>query len=171
MQDATHRTALEKAWREPGQRPDASWFPAVLDGFTLRTTEALTAMPELQLDRPGWRGKYRGEKQDEEVTILPVSDLERDGIFDRAASMLEANSQRVITGGGDHSSFKITTNSGHLTTRSGNRFYIKVNGDEHTRLWWIKDWLFIFRTTGPDDPDAFADKFIEAMKPVVLEKP
>ena len=152
IEESGRRAAVEAAWKEPSLRPDASWFPPVVDGWTLGTSEDFATLPELQLDRPGRRGKYRGEKQDVEVTVVPVSDLELDAIFNRAITTLER-------AGGNR-----------MTTRTPGRVYVRTNGDTHTRLWWLKDWLFIFRTVGPEDPDAFAEKYLGAMSPGELEK-
>ena len=170
VEDSKKRAAIESAWQPPSLRPEASWFPATVGAWTLRTSEDITSVPELQLDRPGRRGKYRGEKQDMEVIVVPVSAEEHESVFDRAASALADKSKHVISGGTDHSSYRIETSTSKVTTRMGNRFYLKLNGDDHTRLWWMKDWLFIFRTTGPENPDAFADQYLEAMKPAELEK-
>ena len=169
LKEASRRSAVESAWQPPSARPDASWFPAVVDNWTLSISEDIATVPDLQLDRPGRRGKYRGEKQDIEVTVVPVSAEELNGTLDRAQSALVASGKHVIEKSGNPS-FKIETSSSHLTTRTPGRLYVRLQGDEHTRLWWIKDWLFIFRTTGPEDPDAFADRFIESMSPTELEK-
>ena len=170
IDDAKHRSAVESAWRPPGEKPDASWFPAWVDKWTLSISEDIATVPDLQLDRAGRRGKYRGEKQDIEVTIVPASDLERDGIFSRAEAAFAESNKRVIAGNSDHVSYKIESTGSHVTTRTPGRLYLCLNGDNHLRLWWVKDWLFIFRTTGPEDPDAFADKFLESMTPPELEK-
>ena len=168
--DAKHRSEIESAWQPPSQRPDASWFPAAVDSWTLQTGGDITNVPDIQLERPGRRAKYRGDKQDVEVTVVPVAAEEREAVFDRAATALEDKGKHVVSGGTEHTSFHVETSGGKVTTRTPGRFYIKLNGDQHTRLWWMKDWLFIFQTTGAEDPDAFADKFIEAMKPAELEK-
>ena len=152
MADAGRRAAIESVWREPGPRPDATWFPGTVGKWTLSTSEGFMSLPEFQLDRPGWRGKYRGEKQDVQVTIVPVSAEEMDGMFDRAKDALEKGS------------------GSRTSTRMGHRLYVGLNGSEHTRLWWLKDWLFIFHTSGPEDPDAFADAYLSAMVPAELEK-
>ena len=152
LEESARRSAMESAWKEPSARPDASWFPAAVDAWTLRTSEDFATLQEMQLDRPGRRGTYRGENQDIEVTVVPVSDLELSEVFARAKSNLESR-------GGNR-----------MTTQTPGRLYMKLNGNEHTRMWWIKDWLFIFRTTGPEDPDAFAGKYLNAMTPGELEK-
>ena len=170
MEESKHRTAIESAWQPPSQRPDASWFPTVVEKWTLRTSTDISTVPELQLDRPGRRGTYRGEKQDVEVIVIPVNDLERDGIFDRAAATLSEQSKRVFKGNTEHGSIRIETGGSQVTTRTPGRLYLRLNGDDHTRLWWIKDWLFVFRTVGPDDSDFFAEKYLEAMRPAELEK-
>ena len=170
IESSKHRAAVESTWQPPSERPDASWFPAAVEKGTLRTSADISTVPELQLDRPGRRGTYRGEKQDIEVIVIPVSDLEREGILDKAASTLADESRHVIKGNTANSSFRISTNTSRVTMRTPGRLYVRLNGDDHTRLWWIKDWLFIFRTTGPEDPDAFAEKYLEAMQPAELEK-
>ena len=152
MEEAGRRAALESAWREPGPRPDPSWFPGTVGKWTLSTNEGFISLPELELERPGWRGRYRGEAQDVEVTVVPVSDLELESVLDRAKALAER-------GGGSK-----------MTTRTPGRLYVRVDGNVHTRLWWLKDWLFIFRTTGPEDPDAFAEAYLGAMRAVDLEK-
>ena len=170
IDDAKHRSAIESAWQPPTAKPDASWFPAAVDQWTLSISEDIAVVPELQLDRAGRRGKYRGEKQDIEATVVPVSDRERDGIFDRAASAFTESNKRVLSGNTEHSSYRIESTGSHVRTQTPGRLYLRINGESHLRLWWVKDWLFIFRTTGPEDPDVFADKFLESMTPPELEK-
>ena len=165
VENTARRSAIESTWQPPGQRPDAGWFPAVVEKWTLQSSADITTVPELQLDRPGRRGKYRGEKQDLEVIVVPVAAEERESVFDRAESALSAKDKHVVAQTTGNPSFKIESGRSHVMTRTESRFYIKLNGDEHTRLWWLKDWLLVFRTTGPEDPDAFADKYLEAMQP------
>lgn len=150
MAEANRRAAIEKAWRPPSATPDASWFPPTVGEWTLTANEDTPGLPELNIERAGRRGKYRGAKQDLEVTILPANDLEKDAIFSRAKSALESRGS-------------------HVTTRTTGRLYVRIGGEHHTRLWWVKDFLFIFRTDGPDDPDAFAEQFLSAMTPPELE--
>ena len=170
LEEASRRSAVESAWQPPSARPDASWFPAVVDKWTLSISEDIATVPGLQLDRPGRRGKYRGEKQDIEVTVVPVSDLEREGIFSQALAALQTSHAQDSDRGSSSASIRTTRSSSHVTMRTPMRVYAEFNGDDHTRLWWLKDWLFIFHTTGPEDPDAFADRFIESMSPTELEK-
>ncbi len=170
VESTARRSAIESAWQPPSQRPDAGWFPVAVDSWTLQTSENITNVPDIQLERPGRRAKYRGEKQDVDVTVVPVAAEEHEVVFDRAASALKDASKHVIDRKTGHGSFHIETSSSHVSTRTPGRFYLRLNGDDHTRLWWMKDWLFVFRTTGPEDPDAFAEKYLEAMRPAELEK-
>ncbi len=173
MADSGRRAAVEAAWKEPSLRPDASWFPPVVDGWTLGTSEDFTTLPELQLDRPGRRGKYRGEKQDVAVIVVPVSDLEVEGVMSRAVAALQtshAGDSDRSNSGTSSANIRTTRSSSVVTTRTPRRMHAVFNGDDHTRMWWLKDWLFIFRTTGPEDPDAFAEKYLGAMSPGDLEK-
>jgi hypothetical protein len=47
-----------------------------------------------------------------------------------------------------------------MTTTMGNRTHVK-SGDSHTRVWWLKDWLFFFRSQGAD-PD-IAEQYLKAI--------
>lgn len=170
VESTARRSAIESSWQPPSLRPDAAWFPAVVEKWALQSSTDISTVPDLQLDRPGRRGKYRGEKQDVEVTVIPVSDLELDGILSRAAATLAEQGKRVITKGSENGSFRIETGGSQMTTRTPDRLYVRLRGDSRTRLWWIKDWLFMFRTVGPDDPDEFSEKYLEAMRPAELEK-
>ena len=170
VESTAHRSAIESAWQPPSPRPDAAWFPAVVDSWTLRTSEDIANVPDIQLERPGRHAKYRGEKQDVDVTVVPVAAEERGAVFERAQTALSEKDRYVVAQTTGNPSFKIESGRTHVMTRTESRFYIKLNGDQHTRLWWMKDWLFIFQTTGPDDPDAFAEKYLEAMIPAELEK-
>ena len=165
VESTAHRTAIESAWQPPSPRPDAAWFPAVVEKWALQSSADITTVPDLQLDRPGRRGKYRGENQDVEVTVIPVSDLELDGILSRAAATLAEQGKRVLAKSSEAGSFRIETAGSQMTTRTPGRLYVRLRGDNRTRLWWIKDWLFMFRTVGPEDPDGFAEKYLEAMQP------
>ena len=93
--DVNRRSAIEEAWKPPGAAPDAAWFPSTVEGWTLSVSEEVTALRELNLDRVGRRGKYRGDKQDIEVTVVPANTLERDGIFTRAEAALETGGGRA----------------------------------------------------------------------------
>src|SRR5438046_1111265 len=66
IDDANHRSAIESAWQPPSAMPNASWFPVKVGTWTLSTNEDIAGVPELQLDRAGHRGKYRGDQQDME---------------------------------------------------------------------------------------------------------
>ena len=160
----------ENAWRPPSAAPDASWFPAKVETWTLSTNEEIVGIPELRLDRAGHRGKYRGDTQDVEVTIVPASELERDGIFTRAKAALESGGTHVMSKSGDGFSIHAETHSSRMTTQTPNRLSVSLNGTEHTRLWWLKGWLFIFHTSGKENPDAFVEKYLEATTPPELEK-
>jgi hypothetical protein len=169
MEEVQRRSAIEKAWRPPSATPDASWFPAKVGAWTLTANDEISGLPELNIERAGRRGKYRGEKQDIEVTILAANDLEKDAIFSRAKAALEKGGTQVTTGTFGSGSYRVETRGSHVTTQTPGRLYVCTDGIHHTRLWWLKDFLFIFRTDGPDDPDSFAEQFLSAMTASELE--
>ena len=169
MAEASRRAAIEKAWRPPSATLAANWFPATVGAWTLTASEETPGLPELNVDRAGRRGKYRGAQQDIEVTILPANDLEKDAIFSRAKSALESGGTRVRTGTNGPVSYRVESHGSRVITQTPGRLYVCLDGQHHTRLWWVKDFLFIFRTDGPEDPDAFAEQFLGAMTPPELE--
>ena len=170
MEETKRDFSGDNAWRPPSAAPDASWFPAKVERWTLSTNEDIPGIPELQLDRLARRAKYRGDAQDMDVTIVVASELERDGIFTRAKVALESGNTQTMSKGGDGFSIHMETHGSRMTTQTPSRLYVMLNGTEHTRLWWLKGWLFIFHTSGKEDPDAFAEKYLEAMTPPELEK-
>jgi hypothetical protein len=103
------------------------------------------------------------------VTILPVNDLEKDAIFQSRQERVESGGTQVTTGTKGSVSYRVESRGSHVATQTPGRLYVCLDGKHHTRLWWVKDFLFVFRTDGTDDPDAFAEQFLSAMVPPELE--
>jgi hypothetical protein len=145
--DVSRNSAIEGSWQPPSEKPDARWFPTPIETWTLEVHEEIASVPEIDLDRGGHRAKYRGDKQDIDIIVIAANELEREGIYSRARAKLTKNA------------------TNQMTSEFSGRLYVRTGGDNHTRLWWIKGWLFIFRTRGPDDPSSFAQAYLEAMIP------
>lgn len=168
--EAKHEMDRGSAWQPPSAAPDGSWFPQKVGTWRLSTNEDIAGLPELELDRTGRRGLYRGASQDVTVTVVAATPLERDGIFTRAKAALEKGNTRTMNKSGNGVSVNVESHGSRVTTQTPNRLYVQLDGTEHTRLWWLKGWLFIFHTRGMEDPDEFAGRYLEAMGPPELEK-
>lgn len=144
VEESNRLSAIESKWRPPSAAPDASWFPKQVEKWQLTTQEASTGIPTLQIERAGQYGAYRsGAAEVIEVNVLAANDLEKEALFSRAQAALSEKTR--------------------ASSSSGNRVYVRLTEDDYTRMWWIKDWLFIFRSHRGADPEAFMEAYMQAM--------
>lgn len=143
--DLRRISELEEAWEAPSAEPDWSWFPTGFENWYLHNTFQDSRWPAAGLERPLTRAVYKRGASEIEVRVFAVPAAEKHGLFGQMAAKLSR---------GAHS---------QVTTSAGNRFYLRVNGTGHTRLWWIKGWLFAFSAEGPDDPAPFMEAYLRAM--------
>ena len=144
IEESNRLAAIENKWRPPSAAPDASWFPKQVGSWQLTTQEVSTGIPRLNIERGGQYGAYQSGAEVVEVNVLAANDLEKDALFSKA--------QAALSGGT------------RVSTSSGNRVYVRLNGDDYTRMWWVKNWLFIFHSHGGSDPEAFMEPYMKAMQ-------
>ncbi len=163
--------ALEKSWRPPSASPDGAWFPASVDGWTCGKVAVVPGLPELNIEREASSATYTKGDQQMTVAVLAANDLEREALFARAKSALENEANTSGTLSGPNYRVNYNTSGGRMTMSSGNRLYVRTNGVNHSRLWWLNGWLFVFRTKGGPDPESFMQQYLDAMQPTALEAP
>jgi hypothetical protein len=139
MAEQTRLAEVEAQWRPPGAAPDAAWFPEAFGDWRRVSVDATTGIPRLNIDRPTQHAVYQSAERTVEVDILAANDLEKDALVQRVQKALESGS------------------SSRMTTNLGNRVHVRLNGNDHTRLWWVQGWMFVFRAKGADDPLGFAE--------------
>ena len=173
--DESRLAALEQAWSPPTPTPDGTWFPSTIGEWKLERSEPRTGIPELKIDRAGQHATYRTGAGPIEVDVIPANDLEHETMVSHAEDALK-NRQEVNTDvGGVH----VSVNSGgtQWTTTSGNRKHVRIGNEDHTRFWWVKGTLFIFRACGAADSEAFPEEYLRAISPTTppvepkLERP
>jgi hypothetical protein len=156
-------SALESDWQPPAATLNDAWFPAAVGEWRLERSEPTNGFPELGLDRAGERAAYRSGAGTLDVMILPVTELERPGVMEKVTTAL-ADGARGANGG-----------TSRTTTTRGNRTHLRFGTDDHTRFWWLKGWLFVFRARGPADREDFPEEFLRSSsgKPAAtaIEKP
>lgn len=133
---------IERNWTPPSETPDASWAPAALGEWKLKQMESVSGWPDLKVPRPGLRVVYEKGGRQVEIGVVAANDLEKEVLIER---ILEA----AQNGG-----------SGHMISTMGNQTQVKT-GSHHTRVWWIKNRLFFFRSQAVD-PD-FAETYLNTI--------
>jgi hypothetical protein len=134
---------LEKKWQPPSESIQTDWFPARLGEWSLVGASKIGAVSELKLTRAAGEATYvtsRGRRV--KVTIVPVSKSEKQTVVDDTAEMLRKEE------------------SGLSVTKVVDDDYALIS-TSRTRVWWIKEWLLMFRSA-TEDPREFAEAFIAA---------
>ncbi|MGB8169926.1 MAG: hypothetical protein WCF18_20655 [Chthoniobacteraceae bacterium] len=178
MADELRIAALENSWQPPSATPDSQWFPATAGEWRLERSEPRASLPELNIDRPVQHATYRSSVGPIEVDVLPANDLEKATLIARAEEALanRRTTESIATNGGSVV-LNVNRGSSRITTTLGNRTHVKIGSDEHTRFWWLKDTLFIFRARGEADSEVFPEEYLRALSPATvpaepkLEKP
>jgi hypothetical protein len=161
MAEERRISAFEAAWVPPSPQPDAAWAPGEIGKWTLKQVEPVSGWPELNVTRAGQRAIYEQGARTIDVGVVPANDLERETLLTRltyAAQEAGNTTTRKSIGNG---TVTLNSNTGYSMTRRGNRTHMK-SGDAHTRVWWVKDWLFFFRTQGEDAPE-FPEEFLRGI--------
>lgn len=164
MAEGMRVSAIENAWQPPTPELSGQWFPGEVGAWRLERSEPASSFPELGLERAGQHAAYRSSQGTLDVTVVPATEIEKPGLLER----IEPAIKRNASGGDAHSFSQMTTTTGNLT-------HFRFGADDHTRLWWLKGWLFIFHNRGPVDSASFPEDFLEASsaKPPAdkIEKP
>lgn len=106
---------------------------SVVGTIKLKQVDAVTGWPELNVTRAEQRMIYSNGSRTLEIGVVAANDLEKEVLVKR---ILEAAKE---------------AGSSNRTITMGNRTHVE-SGSQHTRVWWLKDWLFFFRARDVD-PD------------------
>lgn len=158
-------TAMENAWTAPSARVDSGWFPPIVGVWKLERAEERTGIPELGIQGTGYYAVYRTSLGPIEVNILPSAGLERPKLLPRVEEVLSHRRVADTTTHVGGVEVRVNRGSSRITTTRGNRTEITLGGEEHTRFWWVKDMLFIFRARGHADSELFPEEFLRALSP------
>lgn len=165
LADEMRITALENAWQPPSATPDAQWFPATAGEWRLERSEARAGLPELNIDRPVQHATYRSSLGPIEVDVLPANELEKTTLLARAEEVLDRQRSAGSTSQVGGVQVSVNRGSSRVTTTRGNRTHVKIGPEEHTRFWWVKGTLFIFRARGAADSEIFPEEYLRVISP------
>lgn len=163
--DEMRIAALEKAWQPPSATVDSQWFPSTVGDWKLERSEPRSGIPELNIDRAGHHATYRTGAGPIEVDIVPANDLEKATLISRAEDALSNRRQTVASTNTGGVEVSVNRGSSRTTTTRGQRTHVKIGGNEHTRFWWVKGTLFIFRARGGADSEVFPEEYLRAISP------
>ncbi len=155
-------SAIEQNWHPPGAILGQEWFPKQVADWQRTDVAAPVTLPEVSSrSLSGGSARYQtiGGRV-VKVTIVPVPAAEKDAVIKEIEEALKNGGKTTTTRSHNNFSITTTTSVSHRMTRVQDRVHLVMNGDEHTRLWWIKDWLFMFQSQGGEDPEDFAVLFL-----------
>jgi len=153
---------VENAWQPPSKVRDAQWFPASIGDWKLEKSEPTESVPALALARAGYGGIYRSPRGLIEVSIVPVRSEEKSAVLESAQEALSARRDLAQRSGDTGTETATSRTTGRLTTTRGNRTYFRLGGSDHTRFWFLKGYLLIFRASGAADSETFPEEFLRA---------
>jgi hypothetical protein len=170
MAEAQRISAFEQSWQPPSDAPDAQWFPPAVGAWQRGSTSIEPGLPELKIEREAHRASYKNGTDEITVAVVAANDLEKEAIFARAKDALLNEGSTRVTSSSGNVTYSGSSSGSHFTTSTGNRLYVRTNGVNHTRLWWLRGWLFVFRTHGSTDPETFMQQYLAAMQKPQLER-
>ena len=165
MADEQRIAALEATWQPPSAVVNGQWFPATVGERRLERSEPITGIPELDIDRAGHHGSYRSSRGNVEVDVIPANDLEKATLLKRAEDAISNRRKAAATTDAGGVKVSVNRSAARLITTRGNRTHVRVGVDDHTRFWWVKGALFIFRARGAADSETFPEEYLRALSP------
>ena len=142
-EEVNRLATLGKKWQPPSESIQTDWFPPRLGEWSLEGASKIGVVSELKLTRAAGEATYLTSKGGRlKVTVVPVSKSEKQTVLDDTAKMLRKEE------------------SGSSVTKvvDDDQAVIRTN---RTRVWWIKEWLLMFRSA-TEDPREFAEAFLAA---------
>lgn len=153
--------SFEAGWTPPSAKPDAKWAPATIGSWKLKQATEVPGWPELNVTRAGQRMIYENGPRTIEIGVVAANDLEKEVLVKRILDAAKEAGNPTA-----HGSIKLNASTGHSTTTMGNRTHVQ-SGNHHTRVWWLKDWLFFFRAQDVD-PD-IGEEYLKAISGTTAE--
>jgi hypothetical protein len=155
--------AFAENWDPPPADADTDrLFPDRVADFRRQDVQKVAA-PQPGIDLAGSQASYQSGAETMEAFAYQANQAEKNAAFQQF--------EKAQQQGGKKWFFKLD-----LPHHSRANF---THGQEHGVLWWSQDWLFLVRTTGQGDPEAFLRSYLEAIaepahapeKPGKPEKP
>jgi hypothetical protein len=153
----TERQQIVSDWQPPAQPLDSDkFFPPKVGSYRLETDDNRSDIPELFLSTKGRHAVYRDGSSRVHVYVYPMTKSQMNEVFRQIHLDFE-----LKAGSGGFASWSVpepgkfgTQAFGHVrTTRwKWHRNY----------LWYVKQWLHVFRTTDGQDHEPFVRAYLKA---------
>ena len=145
--EETERQKLASDWQPPARDagPD-KLFPARIGEFELASHDDKAAIPEFKFDLPGRHAAYRSPQGQVDVFIYQVSELEREALLRRVDDAYESSK------------------AGRRITKTPYRAYYSSPEFHQNHFWWMKGWLFAFRSRDEQDREPFVMAYLRGNK-------
>jgi hypothetical protein len=141
------RQQLADQWQPPAANAGPeTLFPAQAGGARLTSQDEQAAIPDLDFDLNGRHAVYRVGANDVEVFVYRVSELEKEALFQRVEDAYDKGEGK----------------GSRKLTKMGYRCYYASPEHRH-HLWFMKGWLFVFRTRATEDQEPFVKAYLKAV--------
>lgn len=147
MKEQAAEERLDATWKPPTPQPNEQWFPEQVAGWTRSSAEPIHELPEVGATKEGYSATYALNGQRIEVKAIPVTDLERDGLMQRAAGFSPRPENRSFT----------------ATTSFGNTRQTKYGNGERLYVRSLSDWFVLMHTLDGAEIKPFADAWLRAI--------
>jgi hypothetical protein len=141
------RQQLVDGWQPPAKESGPEiLFPAEVGVARLRSQDEKAAIPVLKIDLKGRHAVYRVGAHDVDLFVYQVTNLEKEALFRRVEDVYRD----------DEEGYK-------RLTKMGYRCYYGSSKHHQNHLWFLKGWLFIFRSDAGEDQEPFVKDYLTAL--------
>ena len=143
------RQQLAENWQPPAKSAGPeTLFPAKVGDARLTSQDERAEIPDFRFDVKGRHAVYRVGSDDVDVFVYQVTALEKEALFRR----VEDAYKRSEGGGGLR-----------RITKMGYRCYYESPEHHQNHFWYLKGWLFVFRTHAAEDQEPFVMAYLKAV--------
>lgn len=146
---------LNANFTPPTPDPGEQWFPAEVAGWKRFDAKPLHEVPELGVTRDGYGAVYTQGGQQITVEVIPVTPLEKEGLFERAAGFTPRPENR---GGRTSMSWAGMRETSY---GKGERLYVRQ----------VRDWFVLMHTLNAPELKPFAEAWLHAIDQPSASKP
>jgi hypothetical protein len=141
------RQQLANNWQPPKDNaPSEAFFPPQVDDYELVSHDQDAAIADLRFDLSGSHAIYESNGSRIDVYAYQVNELEKEALFKRVHDLHNKDYGTGVK--------RITT--------LDYRCYFSSPRHHQNHLWWMKDWLLVFRTRDAEDREPFVKSFLQA---------
>jgi serine/threonine protein kinase len=143
----------------PANASDDRLFPQKLGELERRTADTQAAIPDLSIEQKGRHAVFgQGDKAVHVYAYQPVTQLEKEALFQRAIDVAEKDKKSQPNG---YSMVTGTPRNSKVTIHVDRPGSFGKTNRVRAVLWWGRDWLFIVRTPLTTEPDPLMTQYLQ----------